>query len=167
MLHRDLSERNVDLLIARRFGPITDERLDFEFLFDDSYVVATGAQSPWVRRRKLTLADLVGEPWVLPREGMTKMAASEAFRASGLGSPHTTVFTNSPEVRMRLLTTGRYFTIFSASSLKFPTRRSEIKVLPIDLPSASGVDVDAGFALNLAAVTVGFSAGVDHAPKAA
>src|SRR5262245_180941 len=46
-LHRDLSERNVDLLIARRFGPITDERLDFEFLFDDSYVVATGAQSPW------------------------------------------------------------------------------------------------------------------------
>ena len=35
-LHRELSERNVDLLIARRFGPIADERLDFEFLFDDS-----------------------------------------------------------------------------------------------------------------------------------
>ena len=34
-LHRELTERNVDLLIARRFGPIADERLDFEFLFDD------------------------------------------------------------------------------------------------------------------------------------
>ena len=28
-LHRELSERNVDLLIARRFGPIADERLGF------------------------------------------------------------------------------------------------------------------------------------------
>ena len=45
-LHRELSERNVDLLIVRRFGPIADERLDFEFLFDDSYVVAAGAQNP-------------------------------------------------------------------------------------------------------------------------
>ena len=34
-LHRELSERNVDLLIARRFGPIADERLGFEFLFDE------------------------------------------------------------------------------------------------------------------------------------
>src|SRR5436305_11535290 len=32
-LHRELSERNVDLLIVREFGPIADERLDFEFLF--------------------------------------------------------------------------------------------------------------------------------------
>src|SRR6195256_6032390 len=32
-LHRELVERNVDLLIARRSGPIADERLDYEFLF--------------------------------------------------------------------------------------------------------------------------------------
>src|SRR5450755_4748187 len=31
VLHHELSERNVDLLIARRFGPIADERLGFEF----------------------------------------------------------------------------------------------------------------------------------------
>src|SRR5206468_1715976 len=46
-LHRELSERNVDLLIVREFGPIADERLDFEFLFDDSFVVAAGAQNQW------------------------------------------------------------------------------------------------------------------------
>jgi DNA-binding transcriptional LysR family regulator len=40
-----LSERNVDLLIAHRFGPLADERLEFEFLFDDPYVVAAGALS--------------------------------------------------------------------------------------------------------------------------
>ena len=31
-LHRELSERNVDLLIARRAGLFTDENLDFEIL---------------------------------------------------------------------------------------------------------------------------------------
>ena len=44
-LRRELSERNVDFLIVRRFGPAADERLDFEFLFDDAYVVAAGAQN--------------------------------------------------------------------------------------------------------------------------
>ena len=41
-VHRDLHERNLDLLITRRVGPIADERLSFEFLFDDSLVVVAG-----------------------------------------------------------------------------------------------------------------------------
>src|SRR6478672_8298014 len=55
-LHRELSGRNVDLLIARRFGPLAEERLAFEFLFDDSSVIAVGARSPWVRRRRIDFA---------------------------------------------------------------------------------------------------------------
>src|SRR6266851_3384126 len=46
-LHRELNDRNVDLLIVRSAGPIADERLNFEFLFDDSYVVAAGKQNQW------------------------------------------------------------------------------------------------------------------------
>ena len=136
-LHRELSERNVDLLIARRFGPIADERLDFEFLFDDSYVVAAGAQNPWVRRRRIELAELVNESWVLPPPGsVIGSIAMEAFRASGLDYPRTTVVTDSPQVRISLLATGRFVTIFPASALRFPARRSEIKVLPVELPMA-------------------------------
>src|SRR4029079_29325 len=81
-LHRELSQRNVDLLIARRFGPIADERLDFEFLFDDSFVVAAGVQHPSVRRRKIELAELVSEAWVLPPPGsVIASVVMEAFRA--------------------------------------------------------------------------------------
>src|SRR5512140_709790 len=68
-LHRELSGRNVDFLIARRFGPIADERLGFQFLFDDPSVVVAGAQSPWVRRRRIAFAELLKEPWVLPPAG--------------------------------------------------------------------------------------------------
>ena len=99
----ELSERNVDLLIARRFGPIADGQLGFEFLFEDTYVVAAGAQSPWARRRRIELAELVNESWVLPPpESAFGLVAVEAFRASGLDYPRTTVVTFSPEVRIRL-----------------------------------------------------------------
>jgi DNA-binding transcriptional LysR family regulator len=136
-LYRELSGRNVDLLIVRRFGPIADERLDFEFLFDDSFVVAAGAQNPWVRRRKIELADLVDESWVLPPPGsVIASVVMEAFRARGLNYPRTAVVTESSEVRTSLLATGRYVAIYPASALRFSTRRSEIKVLPVKLPMA-------------------------------
>jgi DNA-binding transcriptional LysR family regulator len=99
-LHRELSERNVDLVIARRFGPIADEQVDFEFLFDDSFVVAAGVQHPYVRRRKIELAELTSEAWVLPPAGsVIASVVMEAFRARGLGYPRTTVVTESSEVR--------------------------------------------------------------------
>jgi DNA-binding transcriptional LysR family regulator len=46
-LRRELSERNVDLLIGPRLGALVDGRLEFEFLFDDQFVIVAGAQSPW------------------------------------------------------------------------------------------------------------------------
>jgi DNA-binding transcriptional LysR family regulator len=91
-LHRQLIDRNVDLVIAARFGPLTDARIDFELLFDGSFVVAAGAQSPWARRRKITLSDLSGESWTLPSpESSLGSLYLEAFRAGGLDYPRATV----------------------------------------------------------------------------
>jgi DNA-binding transcriptional LysR family regulator len=136
-LHRELGERNVDFLIARRFGPITEEQFSVEILYDDSYVVVAGAQNPWARRRRVELADLVSESWALPApESVTRSVAKEAFRAIGLDHPRVTVVTISPETRISLLATGHFLSIFPASALRFPTRRSEIKVLPVVLPVA-------------------------------
>lgn len=136
-LHRELSGRNVDLLIARRFGPIAEDRLGFEFLFDDTSVVAVGAQSPWVRRRRIEFAELLKEPWVLPPQGSEIASiAMEAFRANGVDYPRTAVVTDSPHARMSLLATGHFVTILPAFALKFPAMRSDIKVLPVRLPMA-------------------------------
>jgi DNA-binding transcriptional LysR family regulator len=136
-LHRELSGRNVDLLIARRFGPIAEQRLDFQFLFDDCSVVAAGAQSPWVGRRRIGFAELSKEQWVLPPPGSEIASiAIEAFRANGVDYPRTSVVTDSPHVRMSLLATGRFVTILPASALKFPATRPEIKALNVQLPNA-------------------------------
>jgi DNA-binding transcriptional LysR family regulator len=134
-LHRELSERNVDVLIAQRLGPITDERLDFDFVFDDSFVVAVGAQNPWANRRKIGLAELVNESWTLPTPtSVIGSVVKEAFRASGLDYPRTTVFVMHTGVRISLLMTGHYLTILAGFALRFPARRSEIRVLPVELP---------------------------------
>ena len=126
-----------DFLIARKLGPISDERLEFEILFDDSYVVAAGAQSPWARRRRIELDELVNASWVLPPlDSGTGSLAIEAFRASGLDSPLVTAVSATAQVRAALTATGRVLTILPASALRLPARRSELKVLPVELPMA-------------------------------
>jgi len=136
-LHRELCERNVDLVITRRGGPFKDEQFGFDILYDDTYVVLAGVQNPWARRRRIELAELVNEPWALPPpESGAGAAAVEAFRASGLDCPRATLVTITAELRISLLATGRFLTIFPASALKFPSRRPELKVLPVELPMA-------------------------------
>lgn len=140
-LHGELSERNVDLLISRRLGKLADERLDFELLFEDREVVAAGAQNPWVRRRKIELADLMKELWVLPRpDNVIGSVALKAFRSQGLGYPRATVVSDFPHARMSLLATGRFLSIFPASALKFSEKGQDIRALPVQLP-LSGISV--------------------------
>jgi DNA-binding transcriptional LysR family regulator len=134
-LHRELTEGNVDFLIARRLGALADEQLGFELLFDDRDVVAAGPQNPLVRRRGIELAELINEPWVLPPpDNLVGSVAMKAFRACGLDYPRTVVFSDSPHVRLNLLATGRFLSIFPVSALRFPARRPEVRVLPVDLP---------------------------------
>lgn len=136
-LKRELSQRNVDLLITPRLGPLIDERLGWEFLFNDSHVVVAGKQSPWARRRRIELAELVNESWVMPPpEGAFGSVAEEAWRANGLNPPRARVFAVSYEMRLSLLSTGRFLAIFPASASKFSTWCPEIKVLPVKLPLA-------------------------------
>jgi len=130
-LHQDLAERTVDLLVTRLFGPITSEHLNFEPLFDDPYAVVVSPDHPLARRRKIELAELRNERWVLPpSDGPLGAVALEAFRSSGLDYPHAAVIGPS-EVRVSLLATGRFISIVPKSSLLFSVRYSGLKILPV------------------------------------
>jgi DNA-binding transcriptional LysR family regulator len=134
ILHRELSARSVDFVITRSVDLFKDEQFGFEVLYDDLFVVLAGAQSPWARRRRIELAELINEPWTLPApESSVTEAAMEAFRARGLDAPRVTLFTNSPELRISLVASGRFLTIAPSP---FRTRRPELKLLPVELPMA-------------------------------
>src|SRR5262249_36154952 len=55
--------RRVVPMLARVPRPL-DEALEAEVLYEDRLFVVAAADSAWARRRRLTLADLAGEPWV-------------------------------------------------------------------------------------------------------
>jgi DNA-binding transcriptional LysR family regulator len=134
-LRRGLMQRDVDLVIVKRIGPFSDGQFNFEILYHDSYVVVAGGRSPWARRRKVELADLVNESWVLPPpDSVSGALIVDAFRASGVDYPRVSVFSLPREVRTHLLATGRLLTILPTSLLNFSSDGPELKVLPIRLP---------------------------------
>jgi DNA-binding transcriptional LysR family regulator len=136
-LHAELRARNVDLLVARRLGHFAEERFGFDMLYDDTYVVVAGARNPWVGRRKVELAELMGASWVLPPpESAIGMVVLEAFRASGLDVPRSSVVTLSREVQMNLLATGRFLAMSPASVLKLSGALLDLRALPVDMPLA-------------------------------
>jgi DNA-binding transcriptional LysR family regulator len=136
LTYRALEERKVDLVIARIFRPIPEEHMHAEVLYDEQDVVAAGAQNPWVRRRKVALADLMNEAWTLPPpDSLNGELIVEAFRARGLDLPRATLVTASVPVRNALLASGRFLSIVPGSVFRFPASKPGLKRLPIDLPT--------------------------------
>jgi DNA-binding transcriptional LysR family regulator len=131
----ELIQRNIEIAIIRITGPIIDRQLVVGTLFEDSYVVAAGAQNPWTRRRRVQLADLVNEPWVLrPFDMLPGAFIAQVFHASGLPPPRATVFTMSINMHNRLLATGRYLGVLPSFSLRLPGAHPSLKALPVELP---------------------------------
>jgi len=134
-LCRELTERNIELVMSRTAQPIIDRQLVFEKLFNDPIVVAAGALNPWTRRRRIQLAELVNEPWaLLPFDTLSGALVADAFRAGGLETPRATVFTLSLNMRIRLLATGRFLSALPSFSLRLPGRDTSLRKLPVELP---------------------------------
>jgi DNA-binding transcriptional LysR family regulator len=107
-----------------------------DVLFNDRLVIAVGTESPWVRRRRIALADLVDAPWGLTPVGTwNSFLLEEAFRASGLSMPKMSIVAFSLHLRIHLLTTGRYITAFPNSVLRLNEKRFSLKALPVEMPA--------------------------------
>lgn len=130
---RELRERKVDLALARLPRSFADDDLDVEFLFDDPHRVVAGASSPWVRRRKVSLAELADEPWIFAPNHVIRELVAEAFAARGVPVPQERVGTSSILLRNHLLATGRFLTVLPDSVLRYNAKLWSLKALPIDL----------------------------------
>jgi len=135
MQYRELRERSVDLLLGRTYAPFAEDDLESEVLFDDQPTVVSGRQSRWARSRRLKLADLSHEQWILPpADSLPRVGTAEVFRASGLKVPEAPLTTLSIHISLQLVATGRFVTMLPRSILHFSGRDRLLKVLPIKLP---------------------------------
>ena len=131
---RELRERSVDVLLGRLFRPVTDDEIDVEVLADDHFFVTAGAASPFARQRRIMLADLMDEAWILfPTDSLSGRYIEAGFRSQGLGLPRQRVTSFSMQLRFHLLATGRFLTVLHRSVLAFNAKRWSLKALPIDL----------------------------------
>jgi DNA-binding transcriptional LysR family regulator len=134
---RALEDRTVDLVIGRMFALIAEDHLNAEVLYDDPFVVAAGMRNPWVRRRKIELAELVNDPWVLPPpDSPFGLVVKETFHTAGLGVPSSTVIVSAVPMRNALLASGRFLTIVPSSVLRFSADKHAYRALPIELQIA-------------------------------
>jgi DNA-binding transcriptional LysR family regulator len=132
----NLRDRKVELVFGRLSTTTIEPDLVEEPLFDEPNVVVAGSESRWAKRRNLTLADLIGEPWVLAQPGsLARSLHDEMFRKSGFEPPAATVLTVSLHLYMRLIETGRWLGLVPASVMRFGGKQMHLKALPVKVSS--------------------------------
>jgi DNA-binding transcriptional LysR family regulator len=129
-----LRERKLDLVLGRVLSSVFGDDLTSEFLFEDCMHVVAGVKSTWAQRRRINLAELSGEPWLMPESDNIAMALiSEGYHSLGLTPPTAQVVSNSITLRARLIETGRFIAVLPDSTLRFGAGRLQIKILPVRL----------------------------------
>jgi DNA-binding transcriptional LysR family regulator len=134
-----LRKHNVELLIGRMPRPFVEEDLVSEPLFDEPFAVVAGNHSEWGRRRRVELADLAAETWVLPPpDSVPGISIAEIFREHGLKHPRAGVLTLSVQLTATLIATGRFVGMLPNSVARFSADRVGLKILPVKVPTVLG-----------------------------
>jgi len=132
----ELHERTVDLVLAPLLrdpakGRLRDQ-LKAEVLFNDRFTLVVGETSKWARRRKLQLADVINEPWIMPPlDALDAYFSTEGFTSAGI--PNCVITTLSHHVRINLVSSGGFITALPRSVLQVLGKRYSLRELPIKL----------------------------------
>ncbi len=134
----ELEARRIDLVLARLVQPPVAGRLgedfDAEVLFNDPFSAVVGKQSKWLRRRKLDIADLGEERWILtPLDALAGLLLTEAFEARGIKPPKPYIATFSIHLRNILGSSGKYISVLPRSFLRSSAERYGLRELPLKL----------------------------------
>jgi DNA-binding transcriptional LysR family regulator len=132
----ELRSRNVELIIGRVPHPFMEDDLALENLFTESLVAVAGRDSPWHRRRHLTLSKLIHEPWVLPPyDSLRGPLVAGFFRSNKLEPPHASVATLSLQLTTALVATGRFLGFVPLSVARSSGAQVGVTVLPLKIPA--------------------------------
>jgi DNA-binding transcriptional LysR family regulator len=131
---RHLRARDIDLMIGRLPSATPAPGTDVQVLLHEAGAVVAGLNNPWVRRRKIKLAELIDEPWCLPPpESFPGSWIAEAFHAHGLDVPKARVTAYSIQMLLALCATGRFLAVLPSTMLHFSAKRLSLKALPVGL----------------------------------
>jgi len=133
-----LRERRYDCVLNQvrtaRLKEVADD-LTVEILYDDEVIVVACAHSKWARPRKIDLAELIEEPWLVGGPGAWgRPVVEEIFAAAGLSYPNPRIATDSIILRARLIAGSPYLGTFLTSVLRrLIADNYALTALPVDL----------------------------------
>jgi DNA-binding transcriptional LysR family regulator len=131
-----LRERSIDFVIGRLADPF-DKGLHAEVLFEEGIVAVAGSHNHWTRRRKIQLAELAEEPWLLPSlDTVTGSLVANAFQANGMNFPPKGVVMGGVFHMHSLIADGDFLGFLPRSLLRLGTLGLGLKMLPVNVPIA-------------------------------
>ncbi|MDB5805840.1 MAG: LysR family transcriptional regulator [Betaproteobacteria bacterium] len=130
-----LRERELDLILAPQPMQQLEHDFAFELLMSDRIHLVVGPGSRWAGKRKVGLADLLGDPWILaPVETPATRCVTAAYQALGLDAPVARIEAYSFHIRNQLLAIGPYVSVMTTTVLRRSASHFGLTALPILLP---------------------------------
>jgi DNA-binding transcriptional LysR family regulator len=134
-----MRRRDIELVISRLADFVNDEDLHVDTLFHDELAVMCSKRNKWARRRGVVLADLTGEPWVLPTpEGFLTKIIRNAFEDQGLEMPHATVTTQSTYALSVLVANGPFLAMHPTAMLTIPSEHPQLTSVDVKVRKTRG-----------------------------
>ena len=128
-----LPQRTIELAVSALPAELP-AGIHAETLYEDRQVVMAAIGSPWTKRRKLRLADLMEGPWVLPpQDSSARRHIDAAFASQGLPPPVARVATFSTPLCHQLLASGKYLAILPKEA-SLLVQHLPIRPLKVDFP---------------------------------
>jgi DNA-binding transcriptional LysR family regulator len=132
---QELRQRGIDLLIGRIPEDLAADDLVVETLFEEPFLAVAGTSNKLTRKRRLVLADLVGEPWIMPSyDSVPGSMFLRIFRACNLKPPQPIVTTLSAQLTVTLIASGKFVGLLPSSVAHF-NERVGLRILPLKLPA--------------------------------
>lgn len=121
LLAEALRGRQLDVAFTRQVDRDAGPDLETEVLFHDPLAVVAGTSNPWTRRRKVSLSELVDEPWVLPpADTVLGRFGAEISQVRGPEPPRASIVTPSLQLRVSLMSSGPQLRLLPIAMLRFP-----------------------------------------------
>lgn len=138
-LLRQLRERSVDVVVTRWVSTSVAEDLAARVLYRSTLAVMANRHHRLLRRRNLSLGDLMDERWTLsPADSFLGRLVGEVFRRRNLDLPPAVVTTISVHMRLNLLASAEFLTILPLGMERHRSYRAWLRTLDVDLSDSGG-----------------------------
>jgi DNA-binding transcriptional LysR family regulator len=132
---QELRQRSIDLLIGRIPQDLVTDDLVLDSLFEEPFLAVVGTSNKLVRKRHVTLADLIDEPWIMPpHHSVPGSLFLRIFRAANLNPPQPAITTLSAQLTVSLIASGPFVGLLPSSVAHF-NERVGLQILPLRLPA--------------------------------